>query len=183
MHLRSPQKSGSPFSAPSFDQVVEAACTKSTWSNCGVGIKGALGRHPGNPKDIVDLALLWASAYGARYDELRKQGRLEESTPDAQKISESVQSKINPIEFAKDAAKDAILKAVLSKAAFLVDFFESDGLNAFFNSSEIKSDYDELRLMDKILQSEITKQLEPYMKTDWRARLRQAVGHTQWVTF
>ena len=172
---------GKLFEAASFGQILEAACTKSTWSNCGVAIKQALDKKPANPKDIVNLALLWASAYGARFDELRRKGHLEKSTPDSGKVSDAVESKIDPVDFAEDTADEAILKAVLGKLAFLVEFFNSDALNAFFNSSEIKSDYDELQLMDRILQKQITQQLEPYMKADWREQLKQAIGQTQWM--
>jgi hypothetical protein len=162
----------------SFSQVLDSACSKSTWSNCGVAIRQALDRGLSDPKDILNLALLWAAAYDARYSELRKQGHLEKSTPDSEKISEELKSHIDPLEIAKDKIEDKVLKLLLGKLAFLVDVASSPWITALkisLNSSEIASDYDELELMNRSMQKQIVKQLTPFMLPEWKVRLNQAV--------
>jgi hypothetical protein len=122
---------------------------------------------------------MWGAAFGARYDYLRRQHHLDTATPDSDKIFEEVNSKLNPIEIAKDKALDAILKRYLSWLATLVEWTEKPiavALKAFFNSSEIASDYDELKQMNDDLQKRFAAQLASYLKPDWRQRLTNAVN-------
>ncbi len=43
-------------------------------------------------------------------------------------------------------------------------------LKAFFSSSEIASDYSELKLMNDSIQKKLAGLLAPHMKPDWRLR-------------
>ena len=158
------------------DQVCRA---KDNWANCGVAIRRELDQKPTDVKRLADLASMWGAAYGARYDFLRRQHHLDTATPDSEKIFEEVNSKLNPIEIAKDKAQDALLKRCLSWLATLVEWTEKPIavlLKAFFTSSEIASDYDELRLMNDDLQKSFAALLAPYMKPDWQQRLTNAVN-------
>jgi hypothetical protein len=164
----------SPFVAGA--QTPDEACT-STWSNCGVAVKHALEENPSDAKRIVELAGLWGHAFGARFDALRKQGRVERSTPDSEKIFEALNAKLNPVEIAKDKAKDALVKRYLASAAAILEWASkpvAEALKAFFNASEIASDYDELRIMNDDIQKRIAVLLSPYVVADWRQRLEGA---------
>jgi hypothetical protein len=160
----------------------DEVCAKSTWANCGMVVKAELDRQPNDPKRIINLAGLWAASYDKQYDFLRSRGRLERSTPDAEKIFAEVESKVDPIDIVSDQVKDKVLevavKRYFSRLAPLLKFASSPlaaALKVFFESSEIASDYDELRLMNDDLQTRITTQLSPYLKADWKARLNSAV--------
>ena len=160
----------------------DEVCPKSTWANCGMAVKAELARQPGDPKRILTLGGLWAASYDKQYDFLRSRGRLERSTPDAEKIFAEVESKVNPIDIVSDKVKDKVLEAAvkryLAKLAPILKFASSPlaaALKAFFESSEIASDYDELRLMNDDLQTSISTQLSPYLKPDWKTRLNSAV--------
>ena len=61
------------------------ALNKGTWSNCGVAIKQALDKKPSDPKTILQIAQTWAKSYDTQFNALRKQGRIEKSTPDSEK--------------------------------------------------------------------------------------------------
>lgn len=165
------------LSAQLEGQTAEDACSKGTWANCGMAVKKELDKAPPAQR-TVELALLWEKAYDARFNELRRSGKLERSTPDSEKIYEAVKEKLNPIEIAKDKAKEELLKKYLPRLAPLMKWAGGPigtALQAFFNSSEIATDYDELRLMNNDLQELILKQLSPLLKPDWNAQLRQAV--------
>lgn len=153
-------------------------CTKSTWSNCGVAVRQELDKNPTDLKRIVEIAGLWGTAYSAQYDSLRRRGKLETSTPDAQKIYDAVADKLNPINIAKDKASDALLKRFLPRLAAIMEWAPApavEALKAFFDSSEIATDYDELRLMNDDIGRRLARLLEPYMVQDWKDRLKQAV--------
>ncbi len=159
-------------------QSVQSLCANTTWSNCGVAVKEALQKNPSDPKDILQIASAWGMAYEARYNELRKKGRVEKATPDADKIFESVSSKLNPLEIAKDKTVDALVKKYFARLAPVVEWAGgsiAEGFNAFFDSSEIATDYDELRLMNDDIQSRVSTLLQPYFKPDWKQTLNQAV--------
>jgi hypothetical protein len=47
-------------------------------------------------------------------------------------------------------------------------------LQAFFNSSEIATDYDELRLMNDDLQSRFMEKLGPSLRPNWKNLLNSA---------
>jgi hypothetical protein len=48
-------------------------------------------------------------------------------------------------------------------------------LKASLTSSEIASDFDELELMNRLMQKEIIKELTPFMVPDWKVKLNRAV--------
>ena len=154
---------------------------RGTWANCGGAVKTDLMRRPQDPRAIVELGNLWAAAYERQYEFLRSQGRLQQSTPDADKIFEAVKSKIDPVEIASDRLKDkaveALIKKYLSRLAPLIKFASGpyiEALKAFFTSSEIASDYDELRLMNDDIQQRIAELLQPYLRPDWKASVNTA---------
>jgi hypothetical protein len=149
---------------------------KGTWANCGIAVKTELQKNPQDPKAVVELGNLWAAAYDKQYEWLRAKGRLQQSTPDADKIFETVKSKLDPIEVASDKLKDkaleALVKRYFSRLAPLVKFAGGpigEALKAFFNSSEIATDYDELRLMNDDIQQRVALLLQPYLKPNWQS--------------
>jgi hypothetical protein len=163
---------------PLAAQSAEDACHKGTWATCGVIIKRELDKRPSDPKRVVDLVGLWGEAYVTRFNELRKQGRIEKSTPDADKIFEEVNAKLNPIEIAKDKLEERLLKKYLSWLATIMEWADKPiaiVLKAFFNSSEIATDYQELRLMNDSIQKVAVSLLEPHMRSDWKDKLGIAV--------
>ena len=162
---------------PANGQPAEQVCKTSTWSNCGLAIKQELDKKPADPKRVVQLAAAWGESFGARFNSLRKQGRVEQSTPDSEKIFDEINSKLNPVEIAKDKALEAILKRYLAFAATALEWAEKPlavALKAFFDSSEIATDWDELRLMNDDIQKRVAVLLAPHMRTDWKERLNAA---------
>lgn len=157
---------------------VDDACTKGTWANCGAAAKQWLDKNASpTPQQLVRVANLWAEAYGKQFDQLRAAHRIEKSTPDSEKIFEAVKSKLDPIDIAKDKAVDSIVKKLLPKAAVVLKWASTPlgvALQAFFNSSEIATDYDELRLMNEDLQSRFMEKLGPSLKPNWKDLLNSA---------
>jgi hypothetical protein len=189
--VKAEQASASNFQASMnsllLNQSAAEICKGGSWSNCGVAIKEALDKHPSTAAGIAGLAALWGQAYDAQYDSLRKQGRLERSTPDSEKFYEAVKSKIDPLDIAKDHAEDAALKWVfgLAKIGFVLEWVRLPAVEVLkqsFKSSDTASDYDELQLADDIIQQEIALQLAPFLKSDWNSRLSTAVDQAtpQW---
>lgn len=159
-------------------QPAQSVCPNSTWSNCGIAVKQELQTKPSDPKKVIQLAMLWGAAYDAQYNELRKKSRLQTSTPDSDKIFEQVSSKLNPVDIATDKALDALVKKFLPRVAPVLEWASSPlavALKAFFDSSEIASDYDELRLMNDAIQNRVAILLQPYLKPDWKDLLKHAV--------
>jgi len=162
----------------SFGQTEEEVCHKGTWTNCGIAVKRALEKRPADPKRVVELAGFWGSSYGERYDFLRRQGLLEKSTPDSQKIFEEVNSRLNPIEIAKDKIEEAFLKRYLSLLASVVVWANKPlavALKSFFESSVIATDYQELELMNRPIQQLVISSVESHLRPDWREKLGKAV--------
>ena len=162
------------------NQPVEDTCMKGTWSNCGIAIKQALDRKPADPKDVVYLAGLWGKAFDAQYDTLRKTGHLEQATPDDKSLEELLGEKLK--DFAIDKGKEAILKVWLREWPTILKWVLSPEVaavikvkDAYDHIPEVASDYDELLLMNDVIQQEIGEQLEPFMKPTWQAQLSQAV--------
>lgn len=159
-------------------QTTESICKNSSWSNCGVAVKQVLDNNPPtNPHDIVALGMLWAASYGKQYDALRASGHLDRSTPNSQKIFEEVSSKLNPVDIAKDKAIDALVKRFLPRLAFLFKFAETPlgvALKAFFSSTDIASDLDELNLINDDLSKRFADLLEPFLQADWNDKLKAA---------
>jgi hypothetical protein len=159
----------------------EKVCRSSTWVNCGTAVQDALKKmpQPPDPKAVLSLALAWGQAYDQQYEALRSKGKLQKSTPDADKIFDEVKSHLDPVEVAKDKAIDALLKKYLPRVAAVLEWAEKPvavALKAFFDSSEIATDYDELRLMNDSIQKRVGTLLEPFMVSDWKTKFEKAVS-------
>jgi hypothetical protein len=156
----------------------ERVCEVGTWSQCGVAVKQALDERPSDPREVLNIALAWGAGYDKQFDRLRRAGRLESSTPDSEKIYEAVKDKLDPKEIAKDRALEALVKKHFARAAPVLEFANGPiaaALFAFFDSSEIASDYDELRHMNVEIQKEVVELLGPALRPDWRPKLQNAV--------
>lgn len=156
------------------------ACTHGTWSNCGVAAKQWLDANPNaSVQELLAVAAQWNMAYDKQYNDLRARGQLQQSTPDADKVFEAVKDKLDPREMAKDQAVDALVKQFLPKVAPVLKWASDNpfivALKAFFTSSEIASDYDELRLMNDDLQQRFINVLTPSLDPDWNDKLKAAV--------
>jgi hypothetical protein len=154
---------------------------KGTWSNCGVAVKQWLDSNANpNVQDLIAVAMQWNAAYDKQYNALRASGRLQKSTPDADKIFEAIKGKLDPREMAKDQAVDALVKKFLPKVAPVLKWASDNpfmvALKAFFTSSEIASDYDELRLMNDDLQGRFMSILTPKLDPDWNDKFKAAVN-------
>jgi len=157
----------------------EQVCPTSTWMNCGLAMKQALAANPSDPKAILSLAGVWGTAYDRRFEELRRAGHLEKSTPDAEKIFEKVKSKLDPVDIATDKVTDELAKKYLPRLATLLKWAENPivkALRVFFDSSEIASDRDELDLMNNDLQTKIATLLAPSLTSDWKQKLLKATS-------
>ena len=73
---------------------------------------------------------------------------------------------------------DALVKKYLSQLAPVLVWASSplaEALKAFFDSSEIATDYDELRLMNNLIQLKVAALMQPFFKPHWKDTLKQAV--------
>src|SRR6266567_5491553 len=140
-------------------QTPEAACQDPTnWANCGIAIRKEFEAGAVTPERAVTLAGFWGNAFDARYMFLRKSGQIEESTPDADKITDSIKDKVDPVNFDIDQAEEALVKKYLPRLAPVLEWASSgivEAIGAFLNSSEIASDRKELFLMNDDLQKRI----------------------------
>jgi hypothetical protein len=171
------------------DEAAEKACNTNMWSNCGLAIKLDLDKRPEDPEAVVYLAALWGKAFDNQYEILRRTGHLERATPEAQRVEAILNGHLNPTEIAKDNAKDRIkdgLRASMSRLGFVIKNGNPTArasLKAYFeNLPETASDYDELLLMNDVLQQEIGRQLAPFLKADWHGELLKSINQTtpQW---
>jgi hypothetical protein len=178
---------GSPVDGPITGQSAINTCKTGTWSNCGIAVKQELDKNPADPKEVIALAGLWGKAFDAQYHALRQTGHLEQATPDDERVEEILNGILNPIDIATDHAEDAILKQCLGGFGFIVEWSSNPAvgtLKTFFdNSPEVATDYDELLLMDDLIQREVGEQLEPFMKPTWQTQLSQAIDQAapQWA--
>ncbi len=160
-------------------QSVQSLCANTTWSNCG----GWRSRKHYRRILVTRKTYSRSHRLGAwpmrpATTSFEKRGVLKKATPDADKIFEAVSSKLNPLEIAKDKTVDALVKKYFARLAPVVEWAGgsiAEGFNAFFDSSEIATDYDELRLMNDDIQSRVSTLLQPYFKPDWKQTLNQAV--------
>jgi hypothetical protein len=164
-----------------FAATAAQICENSTWSNCGAAVRAELDRKPTDPKTILTLANAWAVSYDKQYNWLRSKGRLQQSVPDSEKIFDELRSKVDPLDIVTDKVKDKIIetavKRYFSRLAPVVVIASGpigQALKAFFTSSDIATDYDELRLMNEDIQARVSTLLAPYLKTDWKAMLTNA---------
>ena len=162
---------------------VNDACTNGTWANCGNAVQQWLkGNSNADPKDVLRVANLWGQAYASRFDELRAKGQIQEATPDSEKIKEAIRSKLDPVEVTKDEIEDAVLKGLVKKflpqLAPVLKFASgklATVLSAFFDSTEIATDYQELKLMNDDLQNQFAARLSVVLKPNWNDLLNKAV--------
>jgi hypothetical protein len=166
---------------------VDDICRKGTWSNCGVAVKQALDKHPGNLDQLLHLAELWGGAYAKEYDYLRTRHRLERAAPDAEKLKEKILDHLNPFEVAKDKLGDRAKQKAI-ELALKTKFLAWAGtvakwagkspwvyaIKENFEASDIATDYDELAFMDDQLQEEFALQLSAYLKPNWKDILNNA---------
>jgi hypothetical protein len=154
-------------------------CAHATWATCSGLIKDAIDKDDGSePKRLLGLAMEWNESCDARYEQLRKVGRAESSVPDSEKVYEAVRDKLNPESIAKDKALDLLFRTWLPRVAEVIEWASGpfvSGLRAFFTSSSIASDYDELRICNVDIQTALNKKLMPYMEPDWKSKLNTAV--------
>ncbi len=77
-----------------------------------------------------------------------------------------------------DHAQDAFLKTCLGPLAFLIEWSNATpvvALKTFLDGPETASDFDELQIMDEVIQKEISDQLRPFLKANWQDQLSQAI--------
>jgi hypothetical protein len=165
-----------------FAATATEVCENSTWSNCGAAVRAELDRKPTDPKTIIMLANAWAGSYDKQYNWLRSKGQLQKSVPDSEKIFDELRSKVDPLDIVADKVKDKVIetavKRYFSRLAPLVVIASGpigQALKAFFTSSDIATDYDELRLMNEDIQARVSALLAPYLKPDWKSMLTNAV--------
>ena len=169
-----------PASEPSSRQA-EDVCSNSTWSNCGVVVKREL-ENTQDVKRTVDLAFIWSNAFGKEYDTLRKRGRLEKAVPESERIREVLNDNFNPVEIAKDQAREVLLERCCKTVAFIMKWAGAPmiaALQAYFDGQDTATDWDELRNMNDELQGIVLSRMRPYMRPDWQARLTGAVEQSR----
>src|SRR5438045_2001861 len=96
----------------------EDACNNGTWANCGLAVKQELDRSP-NVDRVIALEVLWGKAFDMQFDNLRRQHRVERAVPDSEKIYEAIKSRIDPLDFVADRAKEAAIKRFLPRLEFV----------------------------------------------------------------
>jgi hypothetical protein len=167
-----------------FGQSAEDTCARGRWDDCAISVKRELESVP-PPERAVRLALLWGKAFDGRYDALRREGRLERATSNADKIYEAVESKVeskvNPADIAVErlekAVKDLLIKYLPRLAPLLAwaDKPLAAALKSLFDPTEIATDFDELLLVNRAVQEQVNDALRPYMKSDWKDTLRKSI--------
>jgi hypothetical protein len=166
------EASGTSLGPLTLDPSVSEICKNDAWSTCGLVIKQELDKHPANPVDIGTLASLWGTAFGAQFDTLRRNGHLEKSVSEDERIDDLLNDHANPLEIAKDHAEDALLDKCFRKlpmVLFVINSTPVAAISTFFeNLPEAASDYDELLLMDREIEAEVSAELAPLMTPTWK---------------
>jgi hypothetical protein len=81
-------------------------------------------------------------------------------------------------EIAKDKVDDALFKRHFPMLAPVVGWANTPiipTLEAFVDSEDVATDYNELRLMNNAIQRQVNESLIPYLKSDWQDQLTKAV--------
>lgn len=163
-------------------QDAQSVCPHSTWSNCGVAVKKDLGKLPepltnGDVGAVVKLMELWSGSYTQRLRFLQQHG-VHQGENDWTKIREAVEEKItdpvNPFAIAKDKVLEAVLRKLPTFVSTFLEYAAAPvaGITTFFDASTIGGDFKELNLMNDDLQKRFAAKLEPFLRDDWKARLR-----------
>jgi len=153
------------------------ACDNDSWSSCGVAIKRALD-SASDAKQVMDLGIIWGHSFDQGYDTLRKRGRIESSTPESQRVFETVSAECGPLSFAIDKAEESLLKRYVPTLASVLEWANGPimvALKAFMEPQDVASDFEELKLIDDDIQESMLKTLEPHFQPDWKDRLNLAV--------
>jgi hypothetical protein len=101
----------------------------------------------------------------SQFDALRKQGHLKEALPESERIYEAIVSNFNPFEIAKDKVDDALFKRHFPMLAPVVGWANTPiipTLEAFVDSEDVATDYNELRLLNNAIQRQVNESLIPY---------------------
>jgi hypothetical protein len=130
----------------------------------------------------IGRSRLWSESYEKQLRFLQNAGRIKTAENDWTKIKKAVEDKltapVNPVDIATDKAKEKIKILLTEQLPRVAAFFELiapviGGAVVFFTESETATDFDELNLMNKDLQGRFFRKLDPYLASDWRARLQQ----------
>jgi hypothetical protein len=169
------EASGLALGPMQLDASVADTCKNDTWSNCGMAVKRELDLKPANPRDVGELTAIWGAAFNAQFDSLLVRGHLEKSVPDEERMNEILNDHLNPLEIAKDHAKDWLINKCFRSLPLVLVIVNSPPVgvvNAYFeNMPETATQYDELLLMDRVIEDEVENQLAPLIKTDWKPDL------------
>ncbi|HEX6901328.1 MAG TPA: hypothetical protein VF789_16505 [Thermoanaerobaculia bacterium] len=168
-----------PGTAQGSTPTLEAVCTNGSWSDCGVAVKQSIAALPDplpadKVKRLIEIMSLWSDAYEKQVRFLESAGRLKKSENDWTKITNAVKEKIDPVGIAKEQGIDALLKKYLPKVAAFLEYASPvfSALSVFFDSSEIATDFDEINLMNKDLQTRFFNKMEPHLRSDWKTRIQ-----------
>lgn len=160
---------------PTRAEAAKNVCAKgnATPMNCGGAVLRELEALQDQPKAALELGLLWGTVYAKEVDRMEKTGRLKKAEKDFDKIEAWFAEKVDPISLGADAALDATLKKYLPKVATVLGLLEAPlaGLRAFFDSSQIGTDFDELSALNDQIQELIARQLDAHLKSGWRSDL------------
>lgn len=153
----------------------EKACADSTPMTCGGAVEDALKALGDNPHRALELGLLWGRVFEKEVDRLKRAGRLKTAQRDADKIQGWFEDQIDPLSYAQDAALEALLKKYLPRMATVLGLLEAPlgGIAVFFDSSEIATDFDELRFLNAQIQERIAAKISPHLDKAWRGGLEE----------
>lgn len=148
----------------------EKACAEGTPMTCGGVVQDALRSLGDDPRRALELGLLWGRAFEGEVERLKRAGRLKTAERDADKIQGWFEDQIDPLSHAQDAALEALLKKYLPRLATVLGLLEAPlgGFAAFFDSSEIATDFDELRFLNDQIQERIAAKISPHLDKAWR---------------
>jgi hypothetical protein len=163
---------------------IEASACGGSWSNCAVAIKRELDAASDNTDKTIEIALRWDAIYDKQYEALRNAGHLETSTPDSDVVDAGMEKLFD---LATDHAKDAVIKYVLGRYAFVWEWTNSSMfsvITGLFDATSTSTDFDELQLANSSMQETIGTNLEPLLRPDWKVRLSRLVKQTspEWTT-
>lgn len=154
----------------------EEICKSSTPMNCGGAVGKALKVLGDDPKRALELGLLWGAVFESELRRMKGTGQLKTSEKDSEKIEEAFRDEVDPIAKLGGAVLETLVKRYLPKVATVLGLLESPvlgGLAAFFDSSQVASDFDELRLLNDSVQAQVAAKLDRYLGPDWQKRFAE----------
>lgn len=159
----------------------EISCANHTTFDCGKLVRDLLIEKRtellGNPERAYAIATEWDKVFRKAYLGLKNQPR---SESDLEKIKKEVFDAINPIEWSKEKARDAVIRRYLPRLSPVMKFLSSApvaALTAYLTPSEIASDLDELELANKEVQDALFPILMLNARSDWKSTLTESLGH------